>query len=195
METVTSAGSHSSSLDPKSRRVVGAAVAACLIGWWPAFTLGAWGAVFFEQILALWVAATAVFLVVLLTRPREVLHRPAWLALLIPSIWIVLSYVLSTGSSSILHQLLYRFGVIVTLIGFPAMSAVLVRILVPGAERLRGRNAAIALTVVGVVMLGSYVVGRSHPRLLSCEDFTISGNSTPPGCTPGEGTTVNRSPE
>jgi hypothetical protein len=28
--------------------------------WWPAFTLGAYGVVFFEQALSLWAAATAV---------------------------------------------------------------------------------------------------------------------------------------
>lgn len=61
-------------------------VAAGLIGWWPAFTLGAYGVVLSEQILALCVAATSVFLVLVLSRPRRIGRQPAWLALLIPSV-------------------------------------------------------------------------------------------------------------
>jgi hypothetical protein len=171
------------------RRLATTTVAAGLIGWWPAFTLGAWGVVFFQQMLALWVAATSVFAVILLARPRELLRRPSWLVLLIPSIWVVGTLV-GAGGSSALSGTLFWLGVVVTILGFPAMAALLVRIVVPDTERLRGRSAVIALSVVGVVMLGSFTLGRLHPRLLTCEDFAISGNSEPVGCAPGEGTTT-----
>lgn len=177
-------------VDPGTRRVAATTVAAGLIGWWPAFTLGAWGVVFFEQILALWVATTSIFLVVLLSRPHDVARQPAWLALLIPSGWIAVALMMSTGGTSLVHNILFYFGVLVTILGFPAMAALLIRLLVPGAERLRGRRAVVALLVVVFVMSGSFLLGRLHPRLLTCEDFTISGNAAPPGCTPGEGTTV-----
>ena len=39
-----------------------AVVAAALVVWWPAFDLGAYGVIFFQQMLALWAASTAVFL-------------------------------------------------------------------------------------------------------------------------------------
>ena len=46
----------------RARRTVGAvAMAAAVVAWWPAFTVGAWGGVFFEQILTLWAAAAAAF--------------------------------------------------------------------------------------------------------------------------------------
>jgi len=38
-----------------------AVVAASLVVWWPAFDLGAYGVVFFQQLLSLWAASTAVF--------------------------------------------------------------------------------------------------------------------------------------
>lgn len=174
----------------QSRRVAATTVAAGLIAWWPAFTLGVYGVVFFEQILALWVAATSVFLVVALNRARDVRHQPAWLALLVPSLWLVLALALPGGGTSAAYTALYSFGVVVTLIGFPAMAALLVRILIPDAQALRGRDATTAVAVVALIMTISYLLGTMHQRLLTCEDFTISGNYAPTGCTPGVGTTV-----
>ena len=34
-----------------------AVVAAALVVWWPAFDLGAYGVIFFQQLLALWAAS------------------------------------------------------------------------------------------------------------------------------------------
>jgi hypothetical protein len=97
------------------------------LSWWPAFTLGVQGVIFFEQHLALWATAT---------------------------------------------------------------SAFLVRLVIPDTERLRGREAVMAITVVGVVMLCPYGLGTQHPRLLTCEDFSISGNFAPEKGSSGTGTTV-----
>ncbi len=49
-------------LDEDARRLAGASIAGAALGWWPAFTLGVYGVVFFEQLLALWAAATSAFL-------------------------------------------------------------------------------------------------------------------------------------
>lgn len=173
------------------RRLSATTVAASLIAWWPAFTLGVYGVVFFEQIFALWVAATAVFLVVVLAHPRELVQRPAWAALLVPSLWMGIAIALPTGGSSAAHAGLYWFGVVGTVLGLPVMAALLIRLLLPGAERVRGGQAVIALSVVGIIGLASFGIGRLHPRVLTCEDFSVSGNFAPPGCTPGEGTTLN----
>ena len=54
-----------------------ATVAAAGLGWWPAFTLGVYGVVFFEQHLALWAAATSAFLAAVLMGGRRMLRRPA----------------------------------------------------------------------------------------------------------------------
>lgn len=35
------------------------------IAWWPAFTLGAWGEIFFDDVLGLWAASVAAFVFVL----------------------------------------------------------------------------------------------------------------------------------
>src|SRR4051794_34863580 len=110
-------------LDEDSRRVVAAALAGGVLGSWPAFTLGVYGAVFFEQYLALWAASTAAFIALGLTRGPRVWRRPVALALLLPSLWIALTWFLPVGGSSGIYQALFWLGVMITVVGLPALAA------------------------------------------------------------------------
>lgn len=177
-------------LDEDSRRVVAAALAGAALGCWPAFTLGAYGVIFFEQHLALWAAATSSFAALGWARGPKVWRRPAALALLLPSLWLLLAWILPVGGTSGVYQALFWLGVVITVVGLPALAAFLVRLIIPTAERLQGRERLAAAGVVAVVMVTSFVIGTQHPRLLTCEDFTISGNYAPDDCSPGTGSTV-----
>ncbi len=178
-------------LNPETRRVAAAAVAGAAIGWWPAFTLGVYGVIFFEQHLALWAAATSAFLAAGLVGGRRVWRRPAAWALLLPSFWLALVWLLPVAGTSPVREVLFWLGIVVTLVGMPALAALMVRLLIPEAERLRGEQALFAAAVVVLVMLASYGLGTQHPRMLSCEDFSISGNFAPGNCTPDPGSTTN----
>jgi hypothetical protein len=172
-------------LDPETRRVASVAVAGATIGWWPAFTLGVYGVIFFEQHLVLWAAATSAFLAAGLVGGRRFLRRPAVWTLLLPSLWLILIWLLPVAGDSTLRDVLFWFGLIVTLVGMPVLAAVIVRLLIPGATGLPRRDAVAAASVVIFVMLVSYLVGTQLPHMLSCEDFSISGNYSPSNCTPG----------
>ena len=177
-------------LDDRGRQLAAAVLTGSALGSWPAFTLGVYGVIFFEQHLALWAAATSVFLALGWTQGLRVLRRPQALALLLPSLWMALAWILPVGGTSGIYQALFWFGVVITIIGMPALAAVMVRLLVPGAERLRGKGALAAVAVVSVIMAMSFLMGTQHPRLLTCEDFTVSGNFAPGNCSPGTGSTV-----
>ena len=177
-------------LDEDSRRLAAAAIAGATLGWWPAFTLGVYGVIFFEQHLALWAAATSAFLALGFARGLRVWRRPAVLALLLPTLWMVLAWVLPVGGTSGIYQVLFWLGVVITVLGMPALAAFMVRVLIPTAERLQGREKFAAIGVVAFVMLTSFVIGTQHPRMLTCEDFSISGNFAPENCSPGTGSTV-----
>jgi hypothetical protein len=177
-------------LDDDGRQLAAACVAGAALGSWPAFTLGVYGVIFFEQHLSLWAAATSVFLALGLSKGPRVWARPQALALLLPSLWVVLAWILPVGGSSGIYQVLFWFGVVITVVGLPALAAIMVRLLIPGAERLRGKRALSAVIVVSLLMLVSFLIGTQHPRLLTCEDFTISGNYAPENCSPGTGSTV-----
>ena len=175
-------------LDPETRRVVAIAVAASSIGWWPAFTMGVYGVIFFEQHLALWAAATSAFVAVEIAGGRRVARRVSNYTLLLPSLWLLLVWLLPVTSSTA-HYLLFWIGVVITLLGMPALSAFLIRLLIPGAEDLPRRQAVIAIVAVASVMAAAYLLGTQHPHMLSCDDFSISGNYAPPDCNPGIATT------
>ena len=177
-------------LDEDSRRLAAAAIAGATLGWWPAFTLGVYGVIFFEQHLALWAAATSAFLALGFARGFRVWRRPAVLALLLPTLWMALAWILPVGGTSGIYQVLFWLGVVITVFGMPALAAFMVRVLIPGAERLQGREKFAAIGVVAFVMLTSFLLGTQHPRMLTCEDFSISGNFAPENCSPGTGSTV-----
>jgi hypothetical protein len=175
-------------LDPETRRVVAIAVAASSIGWWPAFTMGVYGVIFFEQHLALWAAATSAFIAVTIAGGRRVARRVSNYTLLLPSLWLLLVWLLPVTSSTG-QYMLFWFGVVLTLLGMPALSAFLIRLMIPGVEDLPRRQALIAIVSVALVMAAAYVLGTQHPHMLSCDDFSISGNYAPPDCNPGISTT------
>jgi len=78
--------------------------------------------------------------------------------------------------------------VVVTLAGFPAMITLVLIMVVPGAESVRSkRDTAVAIGAIALVVVLSFALGTQHHRLLTCEDFKISGNDQPASCTPGPG--------
>jgi len=68
------------------------------------------------------------------------------------------------------------------------MVTLVLIMVVPGAESVRrGRDTAVAVAAIALVVVLSFTLGTQHRRLLTCEDFEISGNNMPAGCTPGSG--------
>jgi hypothetical protein len=166
-----------------SRRLAGIAVIAfSSVAWWPAFTLGAWGTVFFPQVMSLWAVSTAAF--VLAALHTDVRRRVGWwaLALLLPTVWLVLALEFAPGS----RPELAWFGTLVTLAGAPALVWILVRFAAPDlVEDAEPRDRVIVVAAVVVVVVAAFLAGEHNALFLTCEDFSISGNSQPPGCTPG----------
>jgi hypothetical protein len=172
------------------RRATGAlAVGTSAVAWWPAFTLGAWGIVFFEQLMLLWAVSTAAFIVVVVAGTREPVSRWRIAALLVPSGWLVLALLTPTGQQGRWADVARVIGTIITLAGIPTMAVMLLQVASPAAVDVRDRRhrfaAGLAVLVVVVV---SYGAGVLNANFLTCGDFSVSGNSAPPGCNPGDPT-------
>lgn len=167
-----------------TRRLAGVAVIAfSSVAWWPAFTLGAWGTVFFPQVMSLWAVSTAAFILVALN--VDVRRRVRWwgLALLLPTGWLLLALELAPGKYAAPAWL----ATLVTLLGAPALVWILVRFAAPDlVEDAEPRDRVTVVAAVLVVVVGAFAVGTFQHEFFTCGDFTISGNSEPPGCTPGQ---------
>ncbi len=96
-----------------------AVVAASLVVWWPAFDLGAYGVIFFQQLLSLWAASTAVFLVSLTAGRRARLSWPRRLALLLPSLWLLLALAVPEGGAKAWSRALFYLAILLTMAGTP----------------------------------------------------------------------------
>ncbi len=158
-------------------------VGVCVALWWPAFTLGAWGTLFFDQLLTIWVIATAA-LVIVLVQPRGFPHRiRKAIALLVPSVWLVLAFSLDTDTNNLLAIIVDLVGLLSALVGVPFTIWVLVRILWPdfGGGITRARRWILLAAILAITVC-CYLLGAFQASFLTCEDFEISGNSDPPGC-------------
>ncbi|MGW7363889.1 hypothetical protein ACWGI8_10775 [Streptomyces sp. NPDC054841] len=169
-------------VDPTLRAVAAASTGGTLVVWWPAFTLGAYNVVFFDAVLALWAVATAVLFSGVLLHRRGALPRGGWLALFLPSLWIILAILTPrTHPSAYLHY----FEVALTMMGAPVLAWLLSKILVPDYAELPllHRLGAVGVTIaVGVL---AFLLGKFNYLFLTCADFDISGNNTPPHCAHG----------
>ncbi|MCS5735484.1 hypothetical protein [Herbiconiux daphne] len=160
--------------------VVGMSVAV----WWPAFTLGAWGDFFFDQMLTVWAAATGALIVVLI-QPRGKPRLWRALALLVPSLWLFLSFTIDADDGNIANLIVNLLALVVALLAVPATIWVLARIIWPEfAEDISWPRRLVVIGSVLLIAVASFVLGLNQSKFLTCEDFAISGNSQPPGCTP-----------
>ncbi|MDX2391572.1 hypothetical protein NJL88_16255 [Streptomyces sp. DK15] len=166
-------------IDPTLRAVSTASVAGTLIIWWPAFTLGAYGAIYFNTLMTIWAVATTVLFSGALLRSRGAIPWGGWIALLLPSTWIVLAIVLPRDGG---FSFIRYFEAALTLIAAPMLAWMLSKILVadyatlPWSHRLAAVGATIA---VGIL---AYLLGEFNYLFLTCEDFNASGNRIPADC-------------
>jgi hypothetical protein len=147
-----------------------AVVAAALVVWWPAFAMGAYGVIFFQQLLSLWAASTAIFLASL-----------TLLAIAVP-----------VGESEPWSRALFYLAIVLTLAGIPFLTALLLRVTIAGYDQIPARRRLVAAAVVATVAVASFGLGQFNNRFLTCSEFIVSGNDTPPGCAQGRGHLGNR---
>ncbi len=109
--------------------------------------------------------------------------------MLLPTLWVILAFLVSGVTSGASVTVVAAFGTIITLAGIPFMAIVLTRIAMPdAAEATTTRDRWAIIAAVVVVVIAAFVLGKAQAHFLTCGDFTISGNSQPPGCTPGDAT-------
>lgn len=155
-----------------------------IVVWWPAFTLGAWEELFFDQLLTIWVAATAALVVVLFERRRLHVRIFRALVLALPSVWLVLSFVVNVQAEDDLAAAIVDLvAIVAVLLGMPFTLWVLAHIMWPDlGDHLSRRMKTLAAFIVIALAVGSFLLGVNNAAFMTCEDFAISGNSLPPGC-------------
>jgi hypothetical protein len=103
------------------------------------------------------------------------------------SLWLLLAIAVPPGESEPWSRALFYLATVLTLAGIPFLTALLLRVTIAGYEQIPSRRRLVAAAVVALVAIASFGLGQFNNRFLTCSDFIVSGNDTPPGCAQGQG--------
>ncbi len=145
------------------------------------FNLGAFGVIFFDQLLVVWVVAT----IVLVSSIVSDLPPSTWprrLVLLVPSLWLIAAWIDNAYTFDRSERVVFALTVTVTMFVLPAVAWLLITVINTDFADLPGRKKGIVIAAVGLSMIIGYGLGARNDMFLDCDDFKISGNHLPANC-------------
>ena len=168
--------------------LAGATVTMALVAWPIAFNLGAYDAVFYEDVFRFVVVALAGFLVTFLAPPYS--GRRLWFlrcALAAPGAWFVMAVLLFESTAAAATNAVFGwFALFAVLLAIPVAFRLLVELFVPEISALESARLLVqSVAVVAVLAASGYIVGANNDAFLTCDDFKIAGSDEPVNCNKG----------
>jgi hypothetical protein len=145
------------------------------------FNMGAFGVIFFGQLLAIWVISTIVLVASLLSDlpPRT---WPRRLVLLVPTLWLGAAWLDNTTAFDASEKIAFALTVTVTLFVLPGVAWILITTINSDFADLPGRKKGIVIATVGLFIIIGFAFGARNDVFLNCDDFKVSGNDLPANC-------------
>jgi len=159
----------------------GSASVAFMVG----FNYGAFGVVFFEQVFTVWVISTIVFVASVFTR-LEPNTWPKRLILLVPSLWMVISWLSNNTDLARIDDTALFFSIVVSFVSLPFVGWILITTINSDFSELARGNKAAVMAAVAVFLLLGLFLGARNDLVLDCDDFKVSGNDLPANCVKAE---------
>jgi hypothetical protein len=157
----------------------GSATVAFTVG----FNLGAYGVVFFDQLLTVWVIATVILFASIFSNiPPDT--WPRRLVLLVPSLWLIAAWIDNTYSVTDSDRIIFALTVAVTVFVLPVVAWILITAINTDFADLPGRKKGIVIATVGLFIIVGFAIGARNDMVLNCGDFKVSGNDLPANCVP-----------
>ena len=173
--------------DPIVRSFILIGVAVAYPAWDVGFELGAFGRIFFEKLFMVWAISTAL-LISLLILPNKKRKVPyvAFAVTAFPSVWLILAMLARTSPDSAdLRLFLFLTGLVSYLACFPYALYMAISVAYPELlSAKRPRPKVTLLSIIVLLFVAGYAIGRHHPRFITCEDFAFSGQHVPENCQP-----------
>lgn len=172
-------------IDPGTRAFILISVALAYPAWDFGFDVGVYGRLFFEKVFLAWSISSALLIVLIFLPKKEFkIPRTAWFATAIPTVWLLLAMTTrASPDDQLVRHALTVIGFVAYLACFPYVLYMAVSIAYPDFVRMDRAGPRVGV-ILAVLFMGAagYVAGSNHPRLLTCEDFEISGLSLPENC-------------
>ncbi|MDH3752722.1 MAG: hypothetical protein OEU32_02520 [Acidimicrobiia bacterium] len=165
-----------------------ATITMALVTWPIAFNLGAYGAVFYDDVFRFVVAATVAFAVAVAASPYA--GRARWLALaalVAPAVWLVLSVLLFDSTAAAASDPVFGVvGLVVAVVSIPTVLKLLMDLFVPELTSLDDTRLMLAAAaMIALVAASGFAVGTNNDAFLTCDDFVIAGSTEPTNCSRG----------
>ena len=165
-----------------------AVVTISLVTWPIAFNLGAYGVVFYQDVFAFLVAATAGLAVSFLTPPYQGSRLWTTRVLLAgPALWFVFAVVFFPSIAEAAASAWFGvFGLVVAATSLPTVLLMLKDLFAPGLNTIESRpRIGAAILSIALIALAGFLVGRNNDVFLVCNDFKVAGSDVPDNCDPG----------
>jgi hypothetical protein len=166
---------------PSDRATLLVTVASATVAFMLGFNVGAFGVIFFDQLLLVWVIATIV-LVASIISDLPPNTWPRRLILLLPSLWLLAAWVDSAQDVPEGDRIVFFLTLGVTAVALPFVAWILVTAINTDFEELPRSNKLLVIAAVGIAIVVGFGVGARNDFILTCEDFKISGNDLPANC-------------
>ena len=157
------------------------AAGSCTIAFMIGFNYGAFGTVFFDRILTVWVLATVVLVASLISPlpPRSWIRRTI---LLLPTLWLVTPWPENQYDLDNIDDALLVITVIVTAVALPFAGWFLVTAISPDFAELPRAHKTVVVTATLLFLGVGLLMGAQNDQFLTCDDFKVSGNDLPDNC-------------
>ena len=175
----------------RSRRFGPAAVATAtisLVSFRLAFNHGAYGVVFYDDVLNFVVASTVGLAISLVASPYDRSRRLfTTVALAAPAAWFVLAVLLfDSVADAASRPDMGAIALVVALVSVPVGVKLLVDLMAPDLTSVRDPVLfAYGLAIIVIVTGLGYAVGANNDVFLTCDDFKVAGADQPDNCAPG----------
>lgn len=158
-----------------------------LTAWPIAFNLGAYRAVFYQDVFQVVVVSVVGFFLTVVKPPyrgRTLLFTRV--ALAAPMAWMAAAVVVFGSLGAATSNAIYGvLGLLIAVVSVPLVLRLLIDMF--ARDLTAAQDRAMLTTGVAVVVLiavAGFVVGRNNDAFLTCEDFTIAGSDEPVNCAP-----------
>ncbi len=177
------------SAGPDRRNTYGPAAVALLtvaLTAWPiAFNLGAYDAVFYQDVFQVVVVSTVGFVLAVIKPPYG--GATLWitrLALATPLGWMTLAVVLFDSLGAATSDPVYGIlGLLVAVVSIPVVLRLLIDMFARDLTTTQDRRMLVTgIAVIVLIAIAGFTVGRNNDAFLTCDDFKIAGSDQPANC-------------
>lgn len=165
------------------RTLIVSALGIAITTWDIAFNLGVHGDIFYSKLQTLWVASSVILLAVVLTgKTAKLLTRWGIVALLSPTIWFAFNALTPQVDVRWYEEFIWLIALGVFVVAIPYILYILLQLTASDAVLLSAEYRNRLITIVLLVALVGYGVGRFNEYFVSCEQFHTAGDAIPLDC-------------